>query len=42
MGENVIGILGGMGPEATVDCFDKIIENTPARTDQEHIRIIID
>ena len=42
MGEKVIGILGGMGPEATVYCFEKIIENTPARTDQEHIRIVID
>jgi aspartate/glutamate racemase len=23
--EKVIGILGGMGPEATLDCFAKII-----------------
>lgn len=36
------GILGGMGPMATVDLFSKIIQNTPARFDQEHIRIIID
>jgi aspartate racemase len=40
--EKVIGILGGMGPEATVDCFDKIIKNTPAAKDQEHLRVIID
>ncbi len=40
--EKVIGILGGMGPEATVDCFDKIIKNTPAAKDQDHIRVIID
>lgn len=38
----IIGILGGMGPMATVDLFTKIIQNTPARCDQEHIRIIID
>jgi aspartate racemase len=42
MSEKVIGILGGMGPEATLDCFAKIIKNTPARTDQEHLRIVID
>lgn len=37
-----IGILGGMGPAATVDIFSKIVKLTPAATDQEHIRIIID
>jgi len=38
----VIGILGGMGPEATLDCFGKIIKNTPAKTDPEHLRVIMD
>ena len=42
MREKIIGILGGMGPEATVDCFTKIVKNTPARRDQDHIRLIID
>jgi aspartate racemase len=42
MKEKTIGILGGMGPEATLDCFAKIIKNTPARTDQEHLHIVID
>jgi aspartate racemase len=42
MNEKTIGILGGMGPEATLDCFAKIIKNTPARTDQEHLRVVID
>ncbi|MHB8172445.1 MAG: cysteate racemase [Thermincolia bacterium] len=37
-----IGILGGMGPMATADLLVKIIQNTLARTDQEHPRIIID
>jgi len=37
-----IGILGGMGPEATVDLFSKIIQTTPATTDQDHLRVIID
>jgi aspartate racemase len=40
--DKVIGILGGMGPEATVDLFHKIILHTPAATDQEHLRIIVD
>ncbi len=40
--ELVIGILGGMGPEATFNCFGKLIKNTPANSDQEHLRIIID
>ncbi len=36
-----IGILGGMGPEATFDCFGKLIKNTPANCDQEHLGIVI-
>jgi aspartate racemase len=42
MPENIIGILGGMGPEATIDLFYKIIKLTPGEKDQEHLRIIID
>ena len=42
MKEKTIGILGGMGPEATVDCYARIIQNTPAKTDQQHLRVIID
>lgn len=42
MAEKVIGILGGMGPEATLDCFEKIIKNTSAGKDQDHLRVIID
>jgi len=42
MPEKVIGILGGMGPEATIDLFYKIIKFTPAEKDQDHLRIIID
>lgn len=37
-----IGIIGGMGPEATLDLFRKIIRYTPATKDQEHIHLIID
>jgi len=42
MKEKIIGILGGMGPEATIDLFQKIVKLTPAKQDQEHLRIIID
>jgi len=42
MKEKIIGILGGMGPEATIDLFQKIVKLTPAKQDQDHIRIIID
>ena len=31
-----------MGPEATLNSFARIIKNTPARTDQEHLRVVID
>ncbi len=37
----VVGILGGMGPEATLDLCDQIIKLTPAEKDQDHIPILI-
>jgi aspartate racemase len=37
----IIGILGGMGPLATADLYQKIIEITPAASDQEHIPVVI-
>ena len=37
-----IGILGGMGPLATADFYRKIILATPARCDQEHLRVVIE
>jgi aspartate racemase len=41
MEEKVIGILGGMGPEATADLFHRIIRATPVERDQDHPRTII-
>lgn len=38
----IIGIIGGMGPEATVDLYAKIIKLTPASKDQEHLHVLID
>jgi len=42
LGEKIIGILGGMGPEATADLFMRIIRATPVKRDQDHFRVIID
>jgi aspartate racemase len=36
-----IGVLGGMGPMATADFFRKLVEETPAERDQDHIPVII-
>ena len=37
-----IGIMGGMGPAATVDLMSRIISMTDAYSDQEHIPMIVD
>ncbi len=42
MKEKVIGIIGGMGPEATASLFIEIIKATPVQCDQDHYRIIVD
>jgi aspartate racemase len=42
MQEKTIGIMGGQGPEATLDLFRRILANTPAQTDQDHFHILID
>lgn len=40
--EKIVGILGGIGPEATATLFMKIIKSTPVKKDQDHLRIVID
>ncbi|MDW7668012.1 MAG: amino acid racemase [Bacillota bacterium] len=40
--KKTVGIIGGMGPEATSDLFEKIINFTDANSDQEHIHLVID
>ena len=42
MEKKSIGILGGMGPLATADLFQKIVLLTKAQSDREHIRVYID
>jgi aspartate racemase len=38
----VLGVLGGMGPAATVDFLAKLQAFTPAQSDQDHIRVLVD
>ena len=40
--KKTVGILGGMGPLATADLFEKIVLHTEASCDQEHLRVCID
>lgn len=37
-----VGILGGMGPQATVLLMQKIIAATPAQDDADHVPLIVD
>lgn len=38
---DTLGVIGGMGPLATVDFFAKLVELTPAKTDPEHVPVIV-
>lgn len=40
--KKIVGILGGMGPMATADLFYDIIAATDARSDADHVHLIID
>ena len=42
MSEKIIGVLGGMGPEATIELFAQIVRRTKAKKDRDHLRVIID
>jgi aspartate racemase len=37
----ILGIFGGMGPEATANMYQQIVKLTPAARDQEHIPTLI-
>ncbi len=37
----MIGVLGGMGPLATVDFFNKVIAAAPAKSDADHVPLLI-
>ncbi len=37
----VVGVLGGMGPLATIDFLSKLVAATPADTDQDHVPVVV-
>ncbi|MEU7696686.1 IclR family transcriptional regulator C-terminal domain-containing protein [Streptomyces sp. NPDC039028] len=37
----VLGILGGMGPLATADFYRRVVERTPAGSDQAHLPVVM-
>lgn len=37
----LIGVLGGMGPAATIDFMAKVVAATPAGRDQEHVPLLV-
>jgi aspartate/glutamate racemase len=37
-----VGVLGGMGPETTLDFMAKVVRATPAGVEQHHIRMLVD
>lgn len=39
--DQIIGILGGMGPAATADFYTKLVALTPVHRDQDHLRTVI-
>jgi aspartate racemase len=38
----ILGVLGGMGPAATLEFLARVQAYTPAKKDQDHIRVIAD
>jgi aspartate racemase len=40
--ELVVGVIGGLGPDATLDFFGKVLKHSHAQKDQDHIHLIIE
>ena len=40
--QKVVGVIGGMGPDATVDFMSSVIAFTKATRDQDHVRMLVD
>lgn len=38
----IVGIIGGMGPEATLDLIRRVLAKTPAQDDVDHIHLIVE
>nr|CAA6806164.1 MAG: Aspartate racemase (EC [uncultured Thiotrichaceae bacterium] len=37
-----VGVIGGMGPDATVELMQRVIAATPAEDDADHIHMLVD
>ncbi len=37
-----VGVVGGVGPAATVDFLGKLVKNTPAGKDQDHLKVVVE
>jgi aspartate racemase len=42
VGEKIVGVIGGMGPQATVDFMHRLVARTPARDDADHLHVLVD
>ena len=40
--DKVVGVIGGMGPDATIDFMTRVLRCTPAKVDQDHVRMLVD
>jgi aspartate racemase len=40
--EKVAGVMGGMGPDATVDFMARVIALTDSGSDQDHVHMVVD
>lgn len=41
-GHVMVGVLGGMGPDATVAFMQRVIDATPAQDDIDHVHLLVD
>jgi len=42
MTQKAVGIIGGMGPDATLELMRRVMDATPAQDDPDHIRMLVD
>ena len=40
--QKTAGVMGGMGPDATVDFMSRVLRETPAKADQDHVRMVVE
>ena len=40
--EKTVGVIGGMGPEATVEFMRRLVAAIPAQDDSDHLHVIAD